>query len=325
MSDDSDRIKYMDRIAHEILMRGCSLFVGRCRLVNRYQNDTYGTWYFNISTDSLVLDSHTIVPIRAHISVLYQYNVSPPGPEQESAVRALESVACAVACDHLIEPKSCQWLPDNTGKIQKHRIVLNILPLSAFAECLQNLRQSLVATIGDAQSFSDHLHYFHLSLDGPSTQVELEGLKSIVALSNVHSFASNVVPLSAQQSAIDNESDTDSSTATLLPEQLAQQKGTALQLMPPHVASQCDKHVWFPVGCNISLLPPRLWETVGDVRPPPARAQRICSCCIDLPCLVPHCWHLAMLSCQRHVPALYRCERCHLHTFFHPRCYIVSF
>ena len=260
MSDDSDRINYMDSTTHEVLMRGCSFPVGRCRLVNRYQNDTYGTWYFNISTDTIVLDSHTTVPLRAHISVLYQYHVSPPGAEQMSAVRALDSVACAAASDHLIELKSCQWLSDDTGQIQKHRIVLNILPESACVYCLQDLRQCLVAAIGDAQSFSDRVHYFHLSLDGPSTQVEL---------------ASSVVTLSAQQGAIDNESDTDSSTATLLPEELAQQKDTALQFMPPRVASQRDKHVWFRVGCNISPLPPRLCETVGDVRPRPARAQRI--------------------------------------------------
>ena len=130
-----------------------------------------------------------------------------------SAVRALDSVACAAASDHLIELKSCQWLSDDTGQIQKHRIVLNILPQSAFVYCLQNLRQCLVAAIGDAQSFSDRVHYFHLSFDGPSTQVEL---------------ASSVVTLSAQQGAIDNESDTDSSTATLLLEGFAQQKDAAL-------------------------------------------------------------------------------------------------
>ena len=243
-----------------------------------------------------------------------------------SAVCALDSVACAVASDHCIELKTCKWLSDDTGQILKHRIVLTIDPQSALVYCLQDLRHRLVAAIADARSVSDRVHYFHLSLDGPSTQVELGGSQSIFASSNLPRFAPTT--LSAQCGAVENKSDTDSSTATLLLEGLAQQEDVALAFMPSHATRQRGEEV--RVGSNMSPLPPSLCETVGDVRPQPAHAQRIWPKWKEVPCLVPHCWYrcrapLFVCGVLYHGPASYRCERCHLHTSFQPRRFIATF
>ena len=173
MSEDIDLTRCMDIIADRIVLHGCSFPKERCRLVNRHSKDSYGEWYFGIHTEAIDLDPATAMPIRAHVAVLYQFNVRFPRPHQIYAVCGLNNMARATVSNDNMVVDSHKWLSDKTGQIEKHRIVMDIDPACSLVNSLHNLRYRLIDAIADAGSYYNRVHRFHLSLDGFSS---VEGL-----------------------------------------------------------------------------------------------------------------------------------------------------
>ena len=190
---------------------------------------------------------------------------------------------------------------------------------------LHNLRYRLIEAIADAGSYKNRVHRFHLSLDGFSSVEGLSHFFPHLTTRIAPTYALNALTPAAQRGADEEESDSSSSAATILPHESARGCDVAAGSMLLQTARQDDVVVHMCVGNDDTRLPPILTEVSGDVRPQPVQSKHVCSKWRGVPCLVPHRWRLSIAWYQGPGSATYQCERCHLETSIPPMRYIATF